>query len=84
MIMLRKDLAKPAILSGIIITIFTFLCFMLVKIFWGDIFANYWYLSNLSGINIFSIPFEELLFAFALGFGGSCFYEFVYNLRISK
>jgi hypothetical protein len=29
------------------------------------------------GIYIIRIPIEELLFAFSLGFGASCFYELI-------
>jgi len=78
----RKDLTNSTVMSGIITTIFVFIWFLIIRMIWGDIFSTYWYMKNLSGITFFEIPIEELIFAFSLGFGGSCFYEFIYNLKI--
>lgn len=45
---------------------------------------RFWLIENLSGIFIFGIPIEELLFAFALGFGGSIYYEYITGQKYKK
>ena len=74
---IRKDLSKIALLSGFLTAGLAILWFVGIQLFWGDVFSKYWLLDNLSGYYLFRIPVEEIIFAFALGFGGSCFYETV-------
>ena len=65
----RKDLFKHTILSGIIFLIFYTAILLLIDnlIFMGWV-KNTWNIANLTGIVLFGIPMEELLFALMTGF----------------
>jgi len=71
----RKDLFIPAIVGGIIMSLvsFTVLAF-LGQIFKG-IFNVWWRIDLLSGIRILSIPVEEIVWHFSLGFAAGPMYE---------
>ena len=83
-VILRKDFAKPALLSGLTILLFTFFWQQIILFIYPSAIVDFWCLQNLSGFMILGIPIEELLFAFALGFGASCCYEFVFNYKYKK
>ena len=78
----RKDLRIPSLFSAMVITCITIIIFLTASYIYPSLFETYWDLADLSGYNIKSIPIEELLFAFALGLGGSHFYEFLLNKRL--
>lgn len=73
----RRDLFKIAIISAVILTILTFLWQLTIQIIIPEFILQFWMLENLSGILILGIPIEELLFAFAFGFGESVYYKFM-------
>jgi hypothetical protein len=77
--LIRKDLLIPEILNALLVTGLTFVMFKILLFIYPDIFINHWYLENLSNIYISQIPIEELLFAFAVGFGMGSLYELVYG-----
>ncbi len=81
---LRRDLSKIILLSGFLTAGLAILWFSAIQLLWGDVFSLYWRLGNLSGHYFLNIPLEEIIFAFALGFGGSCFYETVVGYREAR
>ncbi len=75
-ILIRKDLLKNAISSGILLLIMAFILYIIyIKIF-PTIISDFWKLETLSGILIFEIPIEELLWFFSWGFFAGPLYEF--------
>ncbi len=64
--------------------ILTGIMFVILHIWYPDIFINHWMLENLSGIFIIGIPLEEFLFAFSVGFTGSNVYEFFFGYTLVK
>ena len=80
----RHDLLIDSIISGLLVSIITFLGFLIfLKIFPG-IIETWWFVHNLNGIFVFGIPSEELLWAFGLGAVAGPFYEFFTGLRFKK
>ncbi|MBD3365877.1 hypothetical protein GF360_00870 [candidate division WWE3 bacterium] len=77
--LLRKDLFAFELANGVLTTLLTFAVFQILLILYPQLFENHWMLENLTGINFFRIPIEELAFAFSVGFGASCFYEMVFG-----
>ncbi len=73
----RKDFITPTLLSGIILLIITFIWQSIILLIYPSAISEVWMVENLSGFFINGIPIEELIFAFSLGFGASCFYELV-------
>ena len=71
-----KDI-KIQLWSGLFATVITFIIFKILIFANPNFIESVWYIDNLTGILILGIPIEEYLFAFALGFGVSHFYEFV-------
>ncbi|NOQ55947.1 MAG: hypothetical protein GQ477_04035 [Nanohaloarchaea archaeon] len=78
-----KKLGKPMLLNGL----FTFIFFMIMYIIFWQLFPlliiSYNY-EVLSGINIFRIPIEELLFFFAIGTNFCLIYEILENSKLKN
>jgi hypothetical protein len=84
MIILRRDLFFDSLASGTLLSIVTLVgYFVSLKIFPG-ILAAWWNLPNLSGIKIYTLPVEELLFAFCLGIAIGPAYEFFTGAQFLK
>lgn len=82
---LRRDLFKLSLLSGLIVMVLAFLMLSALKlIFTTPVFHSHWQLDNLSGVFMLGIPLEELLFAFSLGFGAANVYEFIFGYSLVK
>lgn len=76
--LMRHDLFKVSVVSGLMIMILAFLMLSALRIiFTTPVFYEHWQMDNLLGIFVLGIPLEELLFAFALGFGAANVYEFI-------
>jgi hypothetical protein len=80
----RKDFILPTILAGIFMLIVTFLWQKAILLLYPSMISDYWLMDNLSGNLITGVPIEELIFAFALGFGASSFYELVMGYEYVK
>ncbi len=73
----RPDLKKKMFISGLLFLGLYFFYFLtLITVYPGYVEAV-WNLKNISGIIIFGIPVEELLFAFSFGFFWSSIYEHI-------
>jgi hypothetical protein len=79
----RPDLAKLSIVGGLLFTILYFVFFLFINAV-SPGFINSWNLAVLSGIMIFNIPIEELVFAFSFGMISSGFYEHVASHKIRR
>jgi len=82
---LRKDLGKHILFGGVTFAIFYISFFLILD---RTVFLNFiednWVLKNLSGIMFLTIPFEEVIYAFSLGFVVTCFYEVLKGLSLKK
>jgi len=72
----RPDLKRKIFTSGLLFLLVYFLFFRLLFLIYPN-FINAWNLSAISGILLFGIPIEELLFAFGVGMLWSSIYEHV-------
>jgi len=71
----RPDLKTKMIVSAFIFLFLYFLYFLVLIILYPGYVEIVWNLPALSGILIFGVPLEELLFALGVGFLWSSFYE---------
>lgn len=71
----RPDLKKKMIVSAFIFLGLYFLYFLTLRIAYPGYVEQVWNLDAISGILILGVPFEELMFAFGLGFLWSSVYE---------
>ncbi len=80
----RPDLKKKIVYGG---TSFLFLYFMFFM-FFNNLYLyaveRFWNLSSLSGILIFKVPLEELIFAFTFGMMWSSIYEHIKWYKLIK
>jgi len=77
----RPDLIKHSALGGItylLLYVFSFLLFLAI---FPDYVTTYYGLQNISGILLFGIPLEELVFALGFGLMWSPIYEYVKDMR---
>lgn len=73
----RPDLLKKMLGSGFLFFAFYFFAFFLLNISFPGYVENVWNLPALSGILIFGVPLEELMFAFTFGLYWSSVYEHI-------
>lgn len=78
---LRKDLLFDSICSSIIAGLFFLIGYSVLLYFFPELFNKLWLFQNISGITIFRIPLEELLWAFSLGLMCGPLYEFYAGLQ---
>jgi hypothetical protein len=71
----RPDLKKKMIVSAFIFLGIYFVFFLSLVIVYPDYVELVWNLPAISGILIFGVPLEELMFAFGFGFLWSSVYE---------
>lgn len=84
-IAIRHDLIKDALFSSLLTGGLMFIFYILFfNIIFKGIVQEWWMLHNLSGISIFKIPIEELMWVFSWGFVAGPTYEFVSGLRFRK
>ncbi len=72
----RPDLKKNIWIGGALFAGLYFIFFLFINLIFPD-FMNSWNLEVLSGILIFRVPLEELMFAFTFGMTWSSVYEHV-------
>lgn len=73
----RPNLKRKMFASAIIFTFLYFAYFLTLIIAYPGYVESVWNLAAISGILIFGIPLEELMFAFGLGFLWSSVYEHI-------
>lgn len=80
----RPDLKKINIWGGFLFLILYFLFFISFNIFYPYAVEQFWNLSALSGILIWGVPLEELIFAFTFGMMWSSIYEHIIGYKLLK
>ncbi len=78
----RPDLTRKMVVSAFIFLVFYFLYFLTLIAMYPDYVEGVWNISAISGILIFGVPLEELLFAASVGFLWSSLYEHVMRRRV--
>ncbi|MEN9604382.1 MAG: hypothetical protein RJB39_67 [Candidatus Parcubacteria bacterium] len=76
-IIYRKDLLMDSLMSGILMGICFFSCYLIFLTLFPQAIDAWWKLKNISGIFVWKIPIEELLWAFGMGLMAGPLYEFV-------
>ncbi|MBI2102623.1 hypothetical protein HYT55_02195 [Candidatus Woesearchaeota archaeon] len=71
----RPDLKQKVLGGGLLFFSLYFIFFFLFTLFYPDIIVQVWNISALSGIVLWGVPLEELLFAFTFGMFWSSIYE---------
>lgn len=80
----RRDLIADILISGFLFGVINLVGFLLFISLFPDIIGKWWMLGNLSGIFIFGIPIEEILFGFAIGMVIGPVYEFLMGLKFKN
>lgn len=80
----RIDLFHSMILSGVFLTIIAFVFYTIALSINPAWFEQEWFLDRLSGIFVFSIPIEELVWYFFAGLTLSAIWEFVNGLKFTQ
>ncbi len=81
-ILQRKDLFKHAIYGAFAFTLLYLILGILFVLIFPETVTNFWNLDNISGINIFGFPIEELLYAFSFGLMWAPMYEYLKGYKI--
>lgn len=80
----RPDLKTKIWVSGGLFSIFYFVYFIPLVLFIPGFVERVWTLPALSGIIVFGIPIEEMLFAFTFGMLWSSYYEHLNWYRVKR
>ncbi len=80
----RKDLIKHSLIGGIVFLVIYFISFNLINLLYPNFIEQTYNLNNISGILLFKIPLEELLFALSFGLLWSPFYEYEHGEKIAN
>ena len=72
----RPDLKRKIAIGGLLFLGLYFIVFVGMNVVF-PYFVNYWNLSALSGVLIFGVPIEELMYAFTFGMMWSSVYEHI-------
>ena len=78
----RPDLKKKTLLGGFLFLVLYFFFFLFFNLVYPNAVERFWNLSGISGILIFGVPLEELVFAFTFGMMWSGVYEHVLGYKI--
>lgn len=71
----RRDLFMQSLLNGLSMSILSLTILVLFGLLFKGIFESWWNISSLSGVQIFHVPLEEVLWHFGLGFALGPLYE---------
>jgi len=80
----RGDLFWDAIISSILFGLITLVGYIVYIAVFPGIIEAWWNMDRLSGVYIFGVPLEELVFAFGMGVVVGPAYEFFAGLRFKK
>lgn len=80
----RKDLIEHSIYGGLSFLMIYFVFFLFLNLAFPNFIYDYYNLQNLSGILIFSIPLEEMLFALSFGLIWAPLYEYEHGVKNVK
>lgn len=80
-LLIRRDLWKDSIFTALLVPIITMPAFWLPEVVTPGWIANFWMLSNLSGLTLLKIPLEDLIWYSFSGFCLGSFYEYLFKLK---
>ena len=80
----RPDLKKKTFIGGFLFLALYFIFFLFFNLIYPNAVQQFWNLSEISGILIFGVPLEELLFGFTFGLMWSSVYEHAMWYRVKK
>jgi hypothetical protein len=83
-LMMRKDLIKESLGGGFLLTIMTLPVYWLTFYFFPNWKIDYWNWKNISGIQLWGIPYEDLVWWFIAGAMISVVYDYLNGLRLRK
>ncbi len=81
---LRRDLLRKIIYSGIIFGTFYSTVYIVFSILFPIRFVHMWNIRDLSGIFVLGMPLEEIVWAFLIGAVAAPFYELIFSLELKK
>lgn len=79
MLLIDKDLIKDAIFSGIFMILLATFLYAIWLTIYPEAIQKFWITKSFSGIRLWKIPIEELVWFFTAGMVGGVFYEFWLN-----
>jgi hypothetical protein len=80
-VLIDKDLVKDAVFSGVLMTLLITIFYVVWLTIYPEVIQRFWVVEALSGIRLWKIPIEELIWFFAAGMTGGVFYEFWLNVE---
>lgn len=80
----RRDLLPQALMSGLMVGGLMFLFYQVWISVYPGIIQHWWRLNNISGILVFGVPFEEILWGFGWGIAGGSLYEFARGIGLKS
>ncbi len=83
-VLLRRDLLFEAIFGGLAMVLVTLPVYRFGIVFFPGVIEEFWFMQNLTGIMIWGIPIEELVFYFAAGALAAPLYEFLFEKKLVK
>ncbi len=83
-IFFRKDLLWQSLISGFMVGFLMFLFYQVWIAIYPGIIQHWWKLQNISGILVFGVPLEEIIWGFSWGIAGGSLYEFMRGIGVKK
>lgn len=83
-VFIRHDLVIPGFLNGLFLGISSLVYYFILLQFFPEIFQKFWYLNNISGLFIWKVPIEEVLWFFNWGLVSGLLYEFITGMALRK
>ena len=81
---LRKDLFIDSVMSGLLMGLTLFILYFIFLNLYPEAISRWWLIHNISGLFVWKVPVEELLWAFGLGVMVGPLYEFFAGNVIKK
>lgn len=81
LVLIDNDILKDAIISGLLVLFLIIVVYFVWLSFYPRIIPEFWIVENLSGIYLWKIPIEELVWFLSAGLCGGIIYEFWLNVE---
>lgn len=80
--LIRQDLLQKIFFSSILFGLLYLIIFSIFSSFLFPDFINMWNIRNLSGVLLFGVPLEEILWGFSVGALAGPLYEYVLSFKL--
>lgn len=84
MIYFRNDLFWDSLISGLLLGLFALVSYLIFLALFPQAIQKWWLLHNISGVLVWGIPIEEIMWAFGWGMVAGPVYEFFRGLRFQN